>query len=51
MCRRQQHILHTPRLDDQPTVHDNDPVAELGDYAQVVGDQHEGERLVAAQTA
>ena len=30
------------RLDDLPGVHDADPIAQLGDDAQVVGDEKDG---------
>ena len=36
-------LTDAPRLDDPARVHDRDPVAGLGEHAEVVGDQDQGE--------
>ena len=49
MARISEHLLGRTRLDDLSAVHDQDPVTGLGDDREVVGDQQQGELVVAAQ--
>ena len=42
-------VAHRPGLDDTPAIHDRDPVRDLGDDAEIVGDQdHSGACLPLA---
>jgi hypothetical protein len=39
VARRREHRVHVRQLDDLARVHDDDPIGELGDQAEVVRDQ------------
>ena len=49
MQRRLDHVAHRADLGDAPRIHHGDAVRGLGDHAHVVGDQHHGGAMLAAQ--
>ena len=50
-CGAVEHRAHRPGLDDPPRVHDRDPVAGLGQHAEVVRDQDQRQPELLAQVA
>jgi hypothetical protein len=51
VSRRSKQIFHTPFLDDLPRVHNDRPIAKLGDYAQIMGDEDYREAVLIFETA
>ena len=51
MRRRADHRGHRAALDDLARVHHRDPIGEMLDQAEIVGDEQDGERELALQLA
>ena len=49
MTRSREHVARRTALHDAPEVHDCDPVAQMANHAEVMGDEQHREAEIGAQ--